>query len=275
MSCDACCSWKAFIRMKCGGPSCVKRDILEEDWAHFSSQIPHSISDPGMFTFHSVLSDGATASEHKALMSELKILIHIGNHLNVVNLLGACTKPNGQFEVHECTECALCCFSLLEQMFCPCGNPLLLIVPWLAHSKTSFFGWVHYCCFSPVPFMLKAQTSLSRILYNHSRGAQQSSWPNPHMVSNWVLDVFFTGSESKSNICNAFSKDESVSFVFVWTGPPMVIVEYCKYGNLSNFLRAKREFFLPYRVSNPAVNYKEALGCDSNWWNKAFAHYSM
>uniref|UniRef100_A0A8C1I0B4 Vascular endothelial growth factor receptor 3 n=1 Tax=Cyprinus carpio carpio TaxID=630221 RepID=A0A8C1I0B4_CYPCA len=73
-----------------------------------------------------MLKEGATASEHKALMSELKILIHIGNHLNVVNLLGACTKTNG---------------------------------------------------------------------------------------------------------------------------PLMVIVEYCKYGNLSNFLRAKREFFLPYRVS--------------------------
>lgn len=42
------------------------------------------------------VTDGATASEHKALMSELKILIHIGNHLNVVNLLGACTKPNGE-----------------------------------------------------------------------------------------------------------------------------------------------------------------------------------
>lgn len=41
------------------------------------------------------ITEGATASEHKALMSELKILIHIGNHLNVVNLLGACTKPNG------------------------------------------------------------------------------------------------------------------------------------------------------------------------------------
>uniref|UniRef100_A0A8C9U1A1 Vascular endothelial growth factor receptor 3 n=1 Tax=Scleropages formosus TaxID=113540 RepID=A0A8C9U1A1_SCLFO len=73
-----------------------------------------------------MLKEGATASEHKALMSELKILIHIGNHLNVVNLLGACTKPNG---------------------------------------------------------------------------------------------------------------------------PLMVIVEYCKYGNLSNYLRTKREFFLPYRVS--------------------------
>uniref|UniRef100_A0AAQ5XVF3 Vascular endothelial growth factor receptor 3 n=1 Tax=Amphiprion ocellaris TaxID=80972 RepID=A0AAQ5XVF3_AMPOC len=78
-----------------------------------------------------MLKDGATASEHKALMSELKILIHIGNHLNVVNLLGACTKPNG---------------------------------------------------------------------------------------------------------------------------PLMVVVEYCKYGNLSNFLRAKREFFLPYRSSSAAFS---------------------
>lgn len=43
-----------------------------------------------------LFAEGATASEHKALMSELKILIHIGNHLNVVNLLGACTKPNGK-----------------------------------------------------------------------------------------------------------------------------------------------------------------------------------
>lgn len=29
----------------------------------------------------------------------------------------------------------------------------------------------------------------------------------------------------------------------------MVIVEFCKYGNLSNFLRAKREAFSPYAVS--------------------------
>lgn len=75
-----------------------------------------------------MLKEGATASEHKALMSELKILIHIGNHLNVVNLLGACTKASG---------------------------------------------------------------------------------------------------------------------------PLMVVVEYCKYGNLSNYLRAKREFFLPYRDRSP------------------------
>ena len=30
--------------------------------------------------------------EHtRALMSEIKIMLHLGKHLNVVNLLGACT----------------------------------------------------------------------------------------------------------------------------------------------------------------------------------------
>lgn len=42
------------------------------------------------------VAEGATSSEYRALMSELKILIHIGHHLNVVNLLGACTKPGGE-----------------------------------------------------------------------------------------------------------------------------------------------------------------------------------
>ncbi|XP_041111887.1 vascular endothelial growth factor receptor kdr-like [Polyodon spathula] len=46
-----------------------------------------------------MLKDGATTNECKALMSELKILIHIGHHLNVVNLLGACTKPGGALMV--------------------------------------------------------------------------------------------------------------------------------------------------------------------------------
>ncbi|XP_028932684.1 vascular endothelial growth factor receptor 2 isoform X2 [Ornithorhynchus anatinus] len=46
-----------------------------------------------------MLKEGATHSEHRALMSELKILVHIGHHLNVVNLLGACTKPGGPLMV--------------------------------------------------------------------------------------------------------------------------------------------------------------------------------
>ncbi|KAM5192555.1 vascular endothelial growth factor receptor 2 [Mantella aurantiaca] len=46
-----------------------------------------------------MLKEGATDSEYRALMSELKILSHIGHHLNVVNLLGACTKPGGPLMV--------------------------------------------------------------------------------------------------------------------------------------------------------------------------------
>ncbi|XP_060688486.1 vascular endothelial growth factor receptor kdr-like [Hemiscyllium ocellatum] len=46
-----------------------------------------------------MLKEGASTNECKALMSELKILIHIGHHLNVVNMLGACTKPGGPLMV--------------------------------------------------------------------------------------------------------------------------------------------------------------------------------
>lgn len=50
---------------------------------------------PGLL-FLSSHTEGATANEYKALMTELKILTHIGHHLNVVNLLGACTKQGGK-----------------------------------------------------------------------------------------------------------------------------------------------------------------------------------
>lgn len=38
-----------------------------------------------------MLKKDATELSKKALEAELKILIHIGKHINVVNLLGACT----------------------------------------------------------------------------------------------------------------------------------------------------------------------------------------
>lgn len=34
----------------------------------------------------------------KALASELKIMVHLGKHINIVNLLGACTKNVGKRE---------------------------------------------------------------------------------------------------------------------------------------------------------------------------------
>lgn len=54
--------------------------------------------------FHShgcltTLSATARSSEKQALMSELKIMTHLGPHLNIVNLLGACTK-SGEYDTH-------------------------------------------------------------------------------------------------------------------------------------------------------------------------------
>ena len=44
------------------------------------------------FLFFLLSTDNATEAEYRDLLSELKILIHIGEHKNIVNLLGACTK---------------------------------------------------------------------------------------------------------------------------------------------------------------------------------------
>lgn len=40
----------------------------------------------------------------KALASELKIMIHMGQHVNVVNLLGACTKNVAKREFSDMTS---------------------------------------------------------------------------------------------------------------------------------------------------------------------------
>lgn len=44
--------------------------------------------------------------------------------------------------------------------------------------------------------------------------------------------------------------------VSVVTGPLMMIVEFCKYGNLSNYLRGKREDFVVYKVSQHTSVWK-------------------
>lgn len=131
-----------------------------------------------MFT---LVAGGATSNERKALMSELKILIHIGHHLNVVNLLGACTKPGG------------------EHYYC------------------------HYRIYRSIVFLKDA-----KIL--------------PVSLGLGLIGVCFWP-----------------LFLFPWiiirgmipslTGPLMMIVEFCKYGNLSNYLRGKRDDFLVYKVS--------------------------
>lgn len=43
----------------------------------------------------------AHATEKEALMSELKVLSYLGNHINIVNLLGACTV-GGEATIFAC-----------------------------------------------------------------------------------------------------------------------------------------------------------------------------
>lgn len=57
------------------------------------------------FTFallYALLStEKADNSEREALMSELKMMTHLGNHENIVNLLGACTVSGNKVSLQK------------------------------------------------------------------------------------------------------------------------------------------------------------------------------
>uniref|UniRef100_G3PMK7 receptor protein-tyrosine kinase n=1 Tax=Gasterosteus aculeatus aculeatus TaxID=481459 RepID=G3PMK7_GASAC len=58
-------------------------------------------SQPVMKVAVKMLKPTARSSEKQALMSELKIMTHLGPHLNIVNLLGACTKSGPIYIITE------------------------------------------------------------------------------------------------------------------------------------------------------------------------------
>ncbi|KAM9435908.1 mast/stem cell growth factor receptor kita isoform 2-T2 [Clarias gariepinus] len=71
-----------------------------------------------------MLKPSAHATEKEALMSELKVLSYLGNHINIVNLLGACTVGGPTLVITE-----YCCFGDLlnflrrkRDCFC-CSRP--------------------------------------------------------------------------------------------------------------------------------------------------------
>lgn len=68
-----------------------------------------------------MLKERADVNQKKALMAELKILIHLGRHLNIVNLLAACTSSLAKGELLVIVE------------YCPFGNLREFL---LAHRKT-------------------------------------------------------------------------------------------------------------------------------------------
>ncbi|KAL2089879.1 hypothetical protein ACEWY4_014567 [Coilia grayii] len=60
-----------------------------------------SRSQPVMKVAVKMLKPTARSSEKQALMSELKIMTHLGPHLNIVNLLGSCTKSGPIYIITE------------------------------------------------------------------------------------------------------------------------------------------------------------------------------
>uniref|UniRef100_A0A665U5J4 receptor protein-tyrosine kinase n=1 Tax=Echeneis naucrates TaxID=173247 RepID=A0A665U5J4_ECHNA len=64
-----------------------------------------SESDSVMTVAVKMLKSSAHATEKEALMSELKVLSYLGNHMNIVNLLGACTVGGPTLVITE-----YCCF---------------------------------------------------------------------------------------------------------------------------------------------------------------------
>uniref|UniRef100_H3AL18 receptor protein-tyrosine kinase n=1 Tax=Latimeria chalumnae TaxID=7897 RepID=H3AL18_LATCH len=60
-----------------------------------------SRSQPVMKVAVKMLKPTARSSEKQALMSELKIMTHLGPHLNILNLLGACTKSGPIYIITE------------------------------------------------------------------------------------------------------------------------------------------------------------------------------
>lgn len=53
------------------------------------------------YIYNCAIAANAHSTEKEALMSELKVLTYLGNHMNIVNLLGACTVGGEGDELHR------------------------------------------------------------------------------------------------------------------------------------------------------------------------------
>lgn len=72
------------------GTQCVRLSVFSFSYLpHTALLLYNSLSLSFSLVLHPAT---ARRSETQALMSELKIMSHLGPHLNIVNLLGACTK---------------------------------------------------------------------------------------------------------------------------------------------------------------------------------------
>lgn len=97
---------------------CSKLQLMVSTSLEFLSRWPSRCSKVGVSNVYSIsemqsvmelisvadvvfdLTDKHQTMEKEALMSELKMLTHIGHHTNIVNLLGACTNSGTIYRTH-------------------------------------------------------------------------------------------------------------------------------------------------------------------------------
>uniref|UniRef100_A0AAY4DVT0 receptor protein-tyrosine kinase n=1 Tax=Denticeps clupeoides TaxID=299321 RepID=A0AAY4DVT0_9TELE len=107
-----------------------------------------SRSQPVMKVAVKMLKPTARSSEKQALMSELKIMTHLGPHLNIVNLLGACTKSGPIYIITEY------CFygDLVNYLHKNRDSFLSHHTEKVALHETIFFLWVCLCSYVILSF---------------------------------------------------------------------------------------------------------------------------
>ena len=89
-------------------------DIFLQD-ALYSQKLMQASYDRFLLCFFPFCLADSSYVDRKALLGELKMLIQVGHHLNVVNFLGACTqeskkRPNNQYIQDETSLCVLLTF---------------------------------------------------------------------------------------------------------------------------------------------------------------------
>lgn len=144
-------------------------------------------------------------------------------------------------------------------LFCPvqCKSPYIILSTPLSliacnqmRGKTDafiLFPFTH-AWFWPIENIFESRTSES--VYPKQKAARQLISGGKWSSSSCSVSISDTVREkTKKELVDEQWTCAETFETSLLPGPLMVIVEYCKYGNLSNFLRAKREFFLPYRVT--------------------------
>lgn len=172
-------------------------------------------------------------------MSELKIMTHLGPHLNIVNLLGACTK-SGDCNKHS-FSCQKVTHSRVNKGYNSVGERL-----------KPFFPYIYLYIWIRIIKMHAHRLRCRVIAPTHSldwRGGPALSgwgiltgflWESGGLPS-WPCFKLLQASDKISPQTDA--EPQCLSAVSL-PGPIYIITEYCFYGDLVNYLHKNRENFL-------------------------------